>query len=143
VGQPLTFSTDAMPGKTFVGTITFINPAVSEADRSVKIVAQVQNESEELKTGLFVKGRVITGRRTGVLQVPRTSLLTWDLAAKKADVFVVRGEKVERRAITTGSVSTDLVEVTSGVSAGDAVVTRGGFALKDGDRVVVAQGSGR
>ncbi len=143
VGQPLVFSTDVMPGKTFVGKVTYINPAVSEADRSVKVEAQVQNESEELKTGLFVKGRIITGKRTGVLQVPRTSLLAWDLAGKKADVFVVRGEKAERRAISTGSVSIDLVEVTSGVSAGEMVVTRGGFSLRDGDRVTVAQGNGR
>lgn len=143
VGQPLVFSTDALPGKTFTGKVTFINPAVGEVDRSVKVVVQVQNDSGELKTGLFVKGRIITGTRTGITQVPRTALLVWDLAQKKADVFVVRGSKVERKAITTGVVSMDLVEATSGVSAGDVVVTRGGFNLKDGDPVNVVEGSGR
>ena len=37
----------------------------------------------------------------------------------------------------------DLVEAVSGVASGETVVTRGGFNLKDGDPVVVAQGSGR
>ena len=143
VGQTLTFSTDAIPGKTFTGKVTFINPTVNEADRSIKIVAEVRNDSEELKSGLFVKGRIITGERTGVLQVPRVALLSWDVVEKKADVFVVRGEKVERRAIRTGAVSVDLVEVVSGVAPGETVVTRGGFNLKDGDPIVIAQGSGR
>ena len=143
VGQTLTFSTDAIPGKTFTGKVTFINPMVNEADRSIKIVAEVRNDSEELKSGLFVKGRIVTGERTGVLQVPRTALLSWDMIEKKADVFVVRGEKVERRAMKTGAVSVDLVEAVSGVAPGETVVTRGGFNLKDGDTVVVAQGSGR
>jgi len=142
-GQTLTFTTDAIPGKTFSGKVTFINPAVNEADRSIRIIAEVRNDSEELKSGLFVKGRVITGQRPNVLQVPRVALLAWDVAAKKADVFVVRGDKVERKAIQTGAVSVDLVEVTSGLAPGETVVTRGAFNLKDGDAVELAQGSGR
>jgi RND family efflux transporter MFP subunit len=143
VGHPLVFSTDAIPGREFEGKVTYINPAVNEIDRSVKIVAQVQNPSEELKTGLFVKGKIITGQRRGVLQVPRTSLLAWDTAGKKAAVFVVVGNKAARKAVTTGDVSMDFVECTSGVAAGDVVVTRGGFSLKDGDAVNVVPGNGR
>jgi RND family efflux transporter MFP subunit len=143
VGQPLNFSTDAIPGKTFTGKVTFVNPAVNEADRSVRIVVDVSNDNEELKAGLFIKGKIITGARRGVLQVPRTSLLSWDVVKKEGDVFVVNGDKVQRKSIKTGSVSTDLVEVVSGVGAGDSVVTRGGFNLKDGETVKVIQGSGR
>jgi len=44
MGQPLTFSTDAIPGKTFTGKVAFINPAVNEADRSVRVVAEVRND---------------------------------------------------------------------------------------------------
>jgi len=142
LGQALSFSTDAIPGKTFSGKVTFINPAVNEADRSIRIVAEVRNDSEELKSGLFVKGRIITGERTGVLQVPRVALLAWDVVEKKADVFVAREEKAERRAIRTGAVSVDSVEVVSGLASGETVVTRGGFNLKDGDTIVVVQGSG-
>jgi RND family efflux transporter MFP subunit len=143
VGQPLNFSTDAIPGKTFAGKVTFINPAVNEADRSVRIIADVGNDAGELKAGLFVKGKIITGMRRGVLQVPRTSLLSWDVIKKEADVFVVNGDKVQRKSIKTGSVSTDLVEVASGIGVGESVVTRGGFNLKDGETVKVIQGSGR
>ena len=137
VGQSLTFSTDAIPGKSYAGKVMFINPVVNETDRSVKVVAEVENLSEQLKGGLFVKGRIITGKRTGILQVPRTALVSWDIAAKKADLFVVSNETASRRAVRTGSLMGDFVEITSGLSPGEPVVTRGGFNLKDGDRVEV------
>ena len=142
VGQSLSFSTDAIPGRSFTGKIMFINPVVNEADRSVKMVAEVENLSEQLKGGLFVKGRIITGKRSGILRIPRTALVSWDIAAKQGDLFVVSGETAGRRTVRTGSIMGDFVEITSGLSLGEPVVTRGGFNLKDGDRVEVTQAHG-
>ncbi|MEK6778147.1 MAG: efflux RND transporter periplasmic adaptor subunit, partial [Candidatus Deferrimicrobiota bacterium] len=59
-GQALTFFTDAVPGKIFTGKVKYINPVVSEADRSVRVVAEVRNVPEELRSGMFVKGRIVT-----------------------------------------------------------------------------------
>jgi membrane fusion protein, multidrug efflux system len=143
VGQPLHFSTDATPGKIFSGKVKVINPTVSDADRSIKVIAEVENSSGELKPGLFAKGRIITGTRKGVLQIPRIALLSWDVVKKQADVFVVDNDVVTRKTIKTGVALTDLVEVTSGLGVGDQVVTRGGFNLKDKDHVRVIQSSGR
>jgi RND family efflux transporter MFP subunit len=142
VGQPLAFSTDAFPRNNFTGKVMFINPMVNEADRSVKVIAEVENVSEQLKGGLYVKGRIITGKRTGILRIPRAALLSWDVAAKKGDVFMVKGDLANRRTVQTGSVMGDFVEVTSGLVPGDPVVVRGGFNLKDGDRVNVSRVDG-
>ena len=79
IGQPLNFTTDALPGKAFTGLIKFINPAVNETDRSIKVIAEIRNEPEVLKSGLFVKGRIVTGRRPQVLEIPRTALVDWDV----------------------------------------------------------------
>jgi RND family efflux transporter MFP subunit len=143
VGQPLHFSTDATPGKIFSGKVKVINPTVSETDRSIKVIAEVENSSGELMPGLFAKGRIVTGMRKNVLQVPRTSLLSWDMVKKQADLFVVNNSVVKRKTISTGAVFTDFVEVKSGLEAGDQVVTRGGFNLNDGEKVNIVQGSGR
>ncbi len=142
IGQSLTFSTDAIRGKNFTGKVMFINPVVNEADRSVKVIAEVENVSEQLKGGLFIKGRIITGKQTGILRIPRTALLSWDIAEKKGDVFVVERETAKRRTVQIGSVMGDFVQVTSGLSPGEPVVVRGGFNLKDGDRVSVTQVNG-
>jgi membrane fusion protein, multidrug efflux system len=137
VGQPLDFSTEAVPGRTFEGKVAFINPAADEASRAVGVVVEVPNEDGALRSGLFVKGRIVTGARQGVLQIPKSALLTWDLESQKAECFVVQGDKALRRAVTTGAVEGESVEITSGLGAGDTVVTRGGFNLSDGDRVAV------
>ena len=137
-GQPLQFSTDALPDKNFTGKVMFINPAVNEADRSVKIIAEVINTSGELKGGLFVKGRIITGTRYSVVQAPRSSLLGWDMAGKKANIYVVEGEQARLRGVKTGNVSVDSVEITEGLKPGEHYILRGGFNVKDGDRLVIA-----
>ncbi|MGZ8428077.1 MAG: efflux RND transporter periplasmic adaptor subunit [Candidatus Deferrimicrobiaceae bacterium] len=140
-GQPLTFSTDAVPGRTFTGKVKFINPAVDESNRSVKVVAEVENRQEVLKGGLFVTGRIVTGKRTGVLQAPRASLLSWNVGGRKASLFVVTDNVARLRQVATGVVSGEGVEIVSGLSAGEMVITRGGFNVRDGDRVKVTQGN--
>jgi RND family efflux transporter MFP subunit len=142
VGLPVTFSTDAISGRNFTGKVMFINPVVNEADRSVRVIAEVENVSEQLKGGLYVKGRIITGKRTGILRIPRVALLSWDVAGKKGDLFVVKGDIANRRTVQTGNAMGDFVEVTSGLATGDPVVVRGGFNLKDGDRVNITQVNG-
>jgi RND family efflux transporter MFP subunit len=121
--------------------VSFINPAADEASRTVKAKAEIPNGAGLLKPGLFVQGRVITGRRTGVLVVPRAALVSWDTAGGAAIAFVVEGGVARRRTLRTGAVSGEQVEVVDGLKAGEEVVTRGGFNLRDGDRVRSSQGA--
>jgi multidrug efflux pump subunit AcrA (membrane-fusion protein) len=101
-------------------------------------MAEVDNRDGALKGGLFVKGRILTGTRAQVLAVPRSALLTWDIANRRAEVYTVDGDVARRRSIVTGAALGESVEVVSGLAAGDVVVTRGSFNLRDGDRIVVA-----
>jgi RND family efflux transporter MFP subunit len=141
-GQEIAFSTDAIPGRAFAGKVRFVNPVVSEADRSIRVVAEVRNPTEELKGGMFVKGRIVTGRRKGVLLAPRSALVVWDVAAKKGEVLVMDKDVARLRPVRCGSVSGDFVEIVSGLSKGEEVITRGGFNVKDGDRVNVTRVNG-
>jgi len=142
IGQPLEFVTSALPGRTFRGTVKFINPTVSEVDRSVAVVAEVNNADGVLRGGMFVKGEIQTGRRVGVLQMPRSALLSWDLERGTGEIFVVNSDVAERRVVRTGGAAGELVEVLAGVASGEQVVTRGGFNLRDGDRVTIARPQG-
>ena len=142
VGQVLEFTVDAFPGKAFSGRITHINPAEDPVSRTVKVMAEVANPDGELRGGTFVKGRIRTGERSGVLQVPRIALLSWDVERNSGELFVVVDGVAARRTVKTGETVGEAVEVTQGVAAGEQVVTRGGFNLRDGDRVQVASRSG-
>jgi membrane fusion protein (multidrug efflux system) len=142
VGQPLEFTTDAAPGRAFTGTVMFINPAVDSLTRSAKVIADVPNENEELRGGLFVKSRILIGARTGVLQIPRAALISWDVERASGEVFVINGGVAERRQVQTGAAAGEAIEVVQGLAAGEQVVTRGGFNLRPGDGVAVASPQG-
>jgi membrane fusion protein, multidrug efflux system len=142
VGEKLTFTADAMPGRSFEGTVRFINPAFDAASRTVSVTAEVINDKGELRGGQFVKGSIVLGSRSGVLRVPREALLTWDVAAKTGEVLVVSGETVVRRSVALGLPMHDDIEVTSGLVAGERVVTRGGFNVRPGDPVKVVAPEG-
>ena len=139
VGQPARFTTDALPGRTFEGSVAFINPAADPASRAVRVVAQVPNPDGALRAGLFVKGTIITGRRPGVVLVPSAALLSWDVEARKAELFVIDGTTARRTAIRTGDTFGGSVEVVEGLQAGERVATRGAFNLSDGDTVSVVK----
>jgi RND family efflux transporter MFP subunit len=66
--------------------------------------------------------------------LPKTAIRTAD---GKKIVFVLREDRVERRAVSVGLDQGDQVEVLSGVSAGERVVVDGPATLKDGDKVKV------
>jgi RND family efflux transporter MFP subunit len=142
VGQPIDFTTDALPGRTFTGKVMFINPTIDAASRSAKVVVEVPNPDGQLKGGAFVKGRIVVANRPGVLQVPREALLNWNLEQQTADVFLARGDRAEKRVVKTGQSNGVAIEILSGIEPGDPLVVRGGFSLQPGDRVAVVKGEG-
>lgn len=143
VGQPVRFSTDTFPGREFDGKVAHINPSVSPGDRSVRVIAEVRNVPEVLKGGLFVKGRIVTGSRKGVVRIPRSALLSQDVSRRKGEVYFLDNNIARRREVTTGSIEGEQVEIVSGLRPGDSVVTRGAFLLSDGDAVKVSGNGGR
>ncbi len=143
VGQPLEFMVDSQAGRTFTGTVKYINPELSSADRSLKVVAEVRNVPEQLKGGLFVKGRIVTGTRAEVVQVPRSALASLDIQAKKGSLFIVANGTAHKREVQSGVVNGDMVEIVSGLNAGEQYVVRGGFNLQDGEKVAVAPVPGK
>jgi hypothetical protein len=88
-----------------------------------------------------VKVSFLTERPAAESAAPRAKLVVPSAAVRTADgrsiVFVVRDNRVERRAISVGPPVGDQVEVLSGVNAGERVVVEGPQTLKDGDKVKV------
>lgn len=134
-GQRLTFTTEAVPDRRFAGVVAHVNPAFDEASRTLKVIAEVPNPDGALRGGLFVTGAIEIGERAGVLLLPREALVGWDVAAGRAELFVVQGETAHQRAVRTGAAAAGRVEIIEGLAAGDRVVVRGAYNLRDGDRV--------
>jgi Cu(I)/Ag(I) efflux system membrane fusion protein len=57
-GQEVLFETEADPGRVFTGVISFIDPMLQEATRTVKVRVNVDNRNGRLKPGMFVRAQV-------------------------------------------------------------------------------------
>jgi RND family efflux transporter MFP subunit len=137
IGMPLSFTTASFPDRTFEGRVAYINPSLAETDRSLKVVVEVPNEPVALRDGMFVEGKIILRERPDVLQIPRGSLITWDMDARSAEVYIVENGVARRRPVETGAVRQDRVEIVKGLSTGDQVISAGGFNVSDGVAVKV------
>ena len=84
-----------------------------------------------LRTGTFARSIVTLGQSCGIA-IPLSGVL---YGKEGPVVQVVRGERVQTRAITTGPTFDGKVQVTKGLAEGDVVVMRAGAFLRDGDPV--------
>ena len=112
------------------GTVRLVSPEVDRATRLGRVKIFL-GTNPAFRIGGFARGRIETASSHG-LAVPAAGVL-FDQSG--AYVQVLLGEKVQRRAIKTGLISGELVEVKEGVNDGDLVVARAGTFLRDGDTV--------
>ena len=132
IGQPVNFEVDAYPGRQFVGKVQYVSPALQADQRALTVEAIVPNPKGELKPGLFATASIEQRDRTPAILVPSEAVQT---SAGTGRVFVVNGDKAEERIITTGQVVGSLVEIASGLKAGERVATKNVERLADGTRV--------
>lgn len=132
--QAAVMTVDGLPGQTFRGRVEQIKPTADAASRSFGVKVLVPNPKGILRPGMFARGAIIVGVRHGVLQVPEQAVTT---AAGGPMVFVVRDSRAIRQAVTLGAHQNGLVEATSGLSDGDAVVVQGQDALTDNQPVTL------
>ncbi len=132
------------PGRFIEGQITAINPDVDSATRNVRVQATLANPDERLHPGMYVNLRVVLPTTEHVLIIPATSVL---YAPYGDSVFVVEdpkdagpgaaGKVVRQQVVRLGERRGDFVVVSSGLKAGETVVTTGAFKLRSGVAVTV------
>lgn len=138
-------TSDALaPNEVVEGRITAINPDVDSATRNVRVQATLANPRERLHPGMFVNTAVLLPKADRVLVIPATAVL---YAPYGNSVFVVEEKKgenngapermVRQQLVRLGESRGDFVAVTSGLRAGETVVTTGVFKLRNGIAVTV------
>jgi HlyD family secretion protein len=131
---------EAYPNLRFTGFIEEMAPEANRAKATVQIKVKVENPNEQLRPEMnarvnFLSDKVAaqTNSVTRVL-VPKEALIKKD---NSTSVFVVKGNKVEQRAIRTGEESGNSYFVLDGLSGNETVAVKGIDKLSDGDRVKV------
>jgi RND family efflux transporter MFP subunit len=129
-------TTEILEGAVFEGDVKLINPRIDVQTGTVKVTVEVNDETMRLKPGMFVETRIVIGKKDNVLVIPRRALL---YKQNQIFVFVTEQNMVSQRAVTLGLTEEDHVEVLSGLSEGEVIVTVGVESLKDGQRIEVVQ----
>jgi RND family efflux transporter MFP subunit len=132
IGQPVRLSVDAYPEETFTGHVRFVSPALKAAQRALTVEAVAPNADGRLKPGLFATALLQQSSPAPALLVPATAVET---LAGTSRVYVVAGDKVEERIVTTGERVGDRIEIATGVKAGEKVAANPRGKLTDGVRV--------
>lgn len=131
-GQPVTVSSVILqqPLKANVAMLA------GKADASGKFLAEINldNNKKELKAGMLTDVTFASGATEKDLSLPLNAIVG---STKQAKVFVVNGTTVQLKNIKTGIVTTDKVQVTEGLKAGDIVVTSGQLNLENGSPVSI------
>jgi len=136
LGAQVELGIDALPGARVSGRIARIEPLVDERSRSFQVVVEVPGRAD-LVGGLFARASVRVGQVKGALVVPPAALVRDGSDPTRAEVFVVRGGKAEKVAVSLGVEAPDGVQATSGLAAGDHVVLDPPTALASGAPVEV------
>lgn len=163
-GLPVDMVVDALPGQAFKGSIDRISPVVDAKTGTYAVTAAFRDAQGLLKSGMFGRLSIVYDRRVDALVIPREALIEED---GESAVFVVdakplppapqpaggmRGNQpggtpekqapaylVKRRAVKTGYVENDAIEIRDGLKESERVVTVGRAALRDGSKVQVLE----
>jgi RND family efflux transporter MFP subunit len=140
-GQPVEAVLDAYPDWRIATHVITTVPTADRQKDTVRVRIGFEELDPRLLPDMRVKGSFLTERPAAESATPRAKLVVPSAAVRTSDgrsiVFVLRDDRVERRAIAVGAAIGDQVEVLSGVSAGERVVVDGPQTLKDGDKVKV------
>lgn len=139
VNQNLQVTLDAMPGQTISGRVFAINPLLDANGRSLLVRAVVQNADARLRPGMFARVRLLTSHIADTMTVPEQALVP---SGDDHFVFRIVEGKALRTRVEIGQRQAGIVEIVTGLSSGDWVVTAGQMKIRDGTAVMIAdQGS--
>ena len=135
IGDAAQFTTDAMPGRIFVGRVEFVYPTVSSETRTLKARLAIENADGSLRPGMYGRVRV-SGRGVHTLSVPGEAVVN---AGEHSYVFIAHeGGRFEPRMVWTGMPEGERVQILKGVAEGDTVVSSASFLIDSESRLKAA-----
>lgn len=127
VGNKINYSIQSLPGESFEGVITFIDPLINPQTRVASARVEVKNSNNKLKPEMFVSGIVnknISTSESKDIVIPKTAIM-W--TGERSVVYM--------KSVVSNKVNFKLREVTLGTSLGDAYIIKEG--LSEGEEIVV------
>jgi Cu(I)/Ag(I) efflux system membrane fusion protein len=130
-GQKIKVMTNAYPNKEFDATVSFIDPILNNASRTVTVRATLKNNDDLFKPGMFVTGKIqgTTDMSETILIVPASAVM-WTGERSLVYLKTNPNEPIfEMREVTIGNRNGESYTITKGLQNGDEIVTNGTFTV--------------
>jgi membrane fusion protein, multidrug efflux system len=143
IGHRIKITADDVSNADVSGRVTALDSLVDKTTRNVQVQATLANPGGKLRPGMFVQTEISLGSSRSVVTLPATAI---NYASFGDSVFVVTDLKgqngqtyrgVRQQFVKLGGTRGDQIAITSGVNAGEEIVTSGVFKLRNGAAVVV------
>ena len=136
LGRGVTIQVDAYKDRSFGGVVTAVNPSIDPTSRSAVIEAQIENNDNALRAGMFATVKITReGGNLGVF-VPKEAVYD-DQATQNRRVFVIVEGVAKLRTVQVGTEENGMVQILNGINAEEVVATSNLPQLYEGAKVQV------
>jgi membrane fusion protein (multidrug efflux system) len=132
-GVPVNFTIDNSKN-SYTARIMATENYIAEETRSLKVRAVVEKAGPDLIAGAFAKVKIPLGENNAALMIPTQAIIP---QARNKKVIAVRNGMASMEVVTTGIRDSAMVEITSGLKAGDTVIITGLLTTKPGSKVLL------
>jgi membrane fusion protein, heavy metal efflux system len=128
VGQDISFSLLALPGREFTARIDYVAAAIDPTTRRLLVRATIDNKDGLFKPEMFANVTIYAAGDHASAGVPKRALI---YEGDRVHLWVVHEDdkSIELRKIATGLTNGDLVEVRANLASGEKIVTRGSLFI--------------
>lgn len=120
------------------GKVTVVSPSTDPASTTVQVWVELNNPGERLKPGTSVHVSIVTEVIPNAVVVPAAAILPAEEGGS-AVMTVSANNTAHQKKVEVGVKDGDKVQILSGVSPGDQVITVGGVGLDDKSKVRIVQ----
>ncbi len=141
VGQPGLIQLDALPESRFRGEVSTVVPTADRSKATVLVKVRFIDKDKRILPEMSAKVAFLSRPAGRDEQTPFTALPPASVVSRTDEkvVFLIKGNKAVETRVTIGAKRGDMLEVTSGLQAGDKIVANPPAGLKNGSKIKVAE----
>lgn len=134
LGNNISFST-ATSDKKYSARIIATEPGITQENRSLKILALVENIDSKITPGGFANIDFNVGNNANAIMLPTQAIIP---KARDKEIILYRSGTANFNTVVTGIRDSSKVEILSGVALGDTVITTGLLSIKPGSKIKIS-----
>ncbi|MGI9035665.1 MAG: efflux RND transporter periplasmic adaptor subunit [Pyrinomonadaceae bacterium] len=134
IGMGISLSVDAYKDRKFAGTVSAINPSVDASSRTAIVEAQIENNDNMLRAGMFATAQITRPGGGQSVFVPKSAVYN-DQNTQSYRSFVIQNGIAKLRVVQIGQEEDNDIEILSGINDGETVATSNLAQLYEGAKV--------